>query len=320
MSTLTATWTQPAGVVRVEGTDVDFDVEPGRGRERMAQVRAGLAKHGLERTKATAEKAGAGVLTFQVTQIGTPSEPKVQEQEDKVSVDTAEPEVQETEATAGGSEPTALADMILDGSDLLRQLRNVQPFTDRDKTLPVLLGVAVTIKNGVLGLIATDRFRLVVAAVRQNGEDAPKVRDLVEHQRGGEIVGFITNDQVKAMLAVLRSLNPNMVRVEVTDAGGLLFKDAVMDTPLGSADAPNSHGEFPKYAQLIDLDRGYNPKSFDGVVGLNPKYLADICKVQTASRNQAMRISVVSATSPVIVTWDNDTSIVALQMPVKPAS
>src|SRR5262252_11177264 len=63
----------------------------------------------------------------------------------------------------------------VDGGDLAAALAQVLPATSRDDTLPMLTGVCLDIRGGVVTLAATDRYRLAVRDLRWAPAD-PAVR------------------------------------------------------------------------------------------------------------------------------------------------
>lgn len=174
----------------------------------------------------------------------------------------------------------------------------------KDNTLPTLASVRLEWDRHELRVVATDRYRLMVATAntdeRNRYVNAGDGEVLINHKDAADLV--------KALPKVNRNGAHELVRVSVV-AGSVLI-----DGNGWSRSLTVLIGEFPKYRTFI-------PTEFAPVdnVAYNPKFLADIGKIPV-DKGTPVRFRFVSETRPMVALLDGANGVseyMYMLMPVR---
>jgi DNA polymerase-3 subunit beta len=186
---------------------------------------------------------------------------------------------------------------IVNALTLHDTLHNALLFASDDRTIPALAAVLLTVEDGVLTAVATDRYVLGIATV-----------PLDETDKGDDLTWLLARDDVKALLTVLKAAGKYMpARISVV--GDQLV--------VGTLDAEMRYrrveAEFPRYKALIPAP------STDGgpdMIGFSAKYLALFAKVKGVERHETVRLGFQSSDNKV-VRFNVGANLSGLLMPVR---
>jgi DNA polymerase-3 subunit beta len=175
----------------------------------------------------------------------------------------------------------------------------------KDDTLPTIATVRLEWDEHELQLVATDRYRLLVATAHtdySNNYVNAGAGDVLIHQKDAA-------DLVKALpKASPRRVNGELVRVSVV-------ADRVMVEGNGwSRSLTIVSGDFPKYRTLIPSE--FTPTE---TIAVNPRFLADIAKIPV-DKGTPVRLRFVSETRPMLAVLDGANGVskyLYLLMPVR---
>jgi DNA polymerase III sliding clamp (beta) subunit (PCNA family) len=174
----------------------------------------------------------------------------------------------------------------------------------KDKYLPVLNSVRVEVREPLVRVVSTDRYRLLIGDV-----DMPEGTAM-------EIGNFlITVDQAKDLVKVLpvKKDSGNVV-IELSDD-----EKYVSFTYDGAGGKWNREyrtldGEFPRYESLI-------PTVFEGTdeVRFNPVFMADIAKLPVKDKNTHVHMRLQNASKPMLAEIDgaNGVAWTYMLMPIR---
>lgn len=174
----------------------------------------------------------------------------------------------------------------------------------KDKTLPILNSVRMEIREPLVRVVSTDRYRLVIGDV-----DMPEGTSM-------EIGAFnLPLDSVKDLVKMLPvKRDSGDVVIELSDD-----EKYVSFTYNGSEGKWNREyllltGDFPRYESLI-------PTVFEGTdkISFNPSFMADIAKLPAKEKKTSVHMRLKGANKPMLGTLDgaNGVSWTYVLMPVR---
>jgi len=174
----------------------------------------------------------------------------------------------------------------------------------KDKTLPILNSVRVEVREPLVRVVSTDRYRLVIGDV-----------DMPEGTRM-EIGTFnLPLDSVKDLVKMLPTKRDSgNVVIELSDD-----EKYVSFTYEGTDGKWNREyqlltGEFPRYELLV-------PTAFEGTdkISFNPSFMADIAKLPTKDKNTPVRMQLQGANKPMLGTLEGASGVAwtYMLMPVR---
>jgi DNA polymerase III sliding clamp (beta) subunit (PCNA family) len=174
----------------------------------------------------------------------------------------------------------------------------------KDKYLPVLNSVRVEIREPLVRVVSTDRYRLLIGDV-----DMPEGTHM-------EIGNFlITVDQVKDLVKVLPvKKNSGDVLIELSDDEKYVSFTYDGSDGKWSREYQVLTGEFPRYESLI-------PTVFEGTdeIRFNPVFMADIAKLPVKDKNTHVHMRLQNATKPMLgeIEGANGVAWTYMLMPVR---
>jgi hypothetical protein len=171
--------------------------------------------------------------------------------------------------TTATQDVTTVTTFTMQAPDLHRILANVLPATSRDKTLPVLTAVQITIDDGTVLAVATDRYRL-------HSDTAPTHDD----DKGVSTSFLLQRDNVTALVKLLKTCvgAVTITTTERTFACRAMGVTVTYDT---------LDGDFPRWRTLVppaDVDC-----KIDAPFSINPAFFADFAKVQSSEMHYGRR-------------------------------
>lgn len=208
----------------------------------------------------------------------------------------------------------------LASADLDNALRNAMVFASKDTTLPVLNAVHMVVRDDLLLMEATDRFRMVEIDITQkNGE----VRSEIDLSQAGEFSAVIPVDKVKALLPWLKSIMSNAYGNQLLD---LTIENGILsvDSPTAGSMVIELHGgQFPGITRLFrEPNDPRGTGDYAPVQAFNPAFLADLGKVKdyrlkpSARRDLTLQLHAPKLSSePTMFTYGWD--VRGLLMPVR---
>lgn len=167
------------------------------------------------------------------------------------------------------------------GEALVQTVETVARAASRDDMRPVLTGVMVTVREGVLTMVATDSYRLSVKQTPVEGGGGADLEANIPARALSELSRIITSEQVDDVEIVLQSSQA------IFRLGDIELNTVLID------------GQFPNYRQLL-------PESFEHDVRLNRAEFLEVTRRvgQLAQRNVPLKLSfqpgelTVSASTP----------------------
>jgi DNA polymerase-3 subunit beta len=183
----------------------------------------------------------------------------------------------------------------------------------KDDTLPTLASVRVEWDSESVRVVATDRYRLVVATIdRQDGMGHDARSNGYQNTADGAVLIDRKDaaDLVKVLPKFARRGTVNLVAVSVVAGSVIVEGDG------WSRSMMTVLGEFPKYRTLIPTEDMYGAVE---TVAYNPKFLADIGKLP-AEKNTPVRLFFTKPERPMVakLTPDNGVSeYLYMLMPVR---
>lgn len=158
--------------------------------------------------------------------------------------------------------------VTLPAGELVRAVRNVQPFAGSDVTLPVLMCVRVTLsESGSLTLVATDRYMM--------GRTVVEVSEHLHASHSGAGAVTLPADCVKTLAAVKATRHWELVTLTVAADGAVTL--ALPDTRVMSWSTMDAY-EYPNIERLIS---SWQPaESAPASIGLNAEHIARIAKIR----------------------------------------
>jgi len=166
----------------------------------------------------------------------------------------------------------------------------------RDEGLSTINGIALSVADGVMKVVATDRYRMLTGDIEV--EDKDNILDQL----------LIPLRDVKIIISAIKSLPKRMVKdpiLNLTRVGDVLTVELVSVT--GSATCTVLLGDkgeqpFPPYSHLLNRDR--LPVS---VVSFNPQYMADFSKVATSNpKGSCLNVTFTGEGYPMEITIPHD--------------
>lgn len=171
--------------------------------------------------------------------------------------------------------------------DFARALNTALKFAGKDDTIPMICGLDLSIHDGKLAVVGTDRFR--VGAIRM---------DVKELTGGSGRIGFLGRDAVAKLLKVIQGgtagqkREPLMVRVELG-----IFEVVDVDNTRIALHLQGS--EFPRMDKILSTTLA--DESNCGTFHVNPDFLADF-RFAKWNSGDSMRVHAVSPHKPLLVT------------------
>lgn len=205
--------------------------------------------------------------------------------------------------------------VVVSAEALARHLAAVLSCAGKDDTLPVLMHVLLAVDGGTLTLAATDRYRMaesVIATVP--ADDAP---EFLPAPVGGRATMLLhRTDAAKLLKMAKESVRDNrrvpMAQVmhltvtgtadeRLTVDGGTLA--VALPFGAGSATYTSGQGTFPTYGSLWQPEITAGEEIARERIGVNPAYLAEMCKTAPVIRRQPVAITPgMSAVRPLTMT------------------
>lgn len=160
--------------------------------------------------------------------------------------------------------------------DLTTALTVVSQFTSTDSTLPLLGSVKLEVIGNELQLLATDRYTLAKAVVK----------DYDSLNGSGEWQAVLSRAQVSQVLSLLKTSKTKVLKEKPVFIN---FTESANDTVGGEIEVMLHSGESIRFH--TELERAYPPVrrliparediKETGPVAVNPKYLARLTKLPT---------------------------------------
>lgn len=223
-------------------------------------------------------------------------------------------------ATATPETTTALvAEFSVHAGNLERALKIAQLCASKDKTLPILNAVAMTVSDaGNLVVQSTDRFTLMVAAVAPSGEHHSNVEAL---RAEPAVIPTAALSPLFAWLKPRKAFPASLaLRVEVLPAGRHGQQMVVTDpTDETTHMITLVDGDYPKIGKLM---REWKPQDLAADrVALNPEYLERMAKAGKLGngRNIPMEVCLGGTENKPVMFRGRDGELVweGLMMPVR---
>ena len=174
----------------------------------------------------------------------------------------------------------------------------------KDKTLPILNSVRVEVREPLVRVVSTDRYRLVYGDV-----DMPEGISM-------ETGAFnLPLDSAKDLVKMLPSKRDNgNVVIELSDDEKYVSFTYEGSEGKWNREYPTLAGEFPRYESLI-------PTVFEGTdrISFNPIFMADIAKLPAKDKHTPVRMQLQGANKPMLGTLDGASGIswTYMLMPVR---
>lgn len=181
-------------------------------------------------------------------------------------------------------------------ADLHRALTDVKPFMSKDQTVPMLCCVRIESANGNLVAVATDRFTLGASRADYTGEDF-----------AATLSASSIDNLMRIAKTARRDADWRTVDIEVTGKE-LRFRF----TSGESLTVLCEDSDFPRWRQLISVDRIDHTDQQAAMVGYNADYMARFSKVAGSTN---MRLFSRGTAKPAVVSIGRD--FVGLIMPVR---
>jgi DNA polymerase III sliding clamp (beta) subunit (PCNA family) len=174
----------------------------------------------------------------------------------------------------------------------------------KDKYLPVLNSVRVEIREPLVRVVSTDRYRLLIGDVDMPEGTAMETGNFL-----------ITVDQVKDLVKVLPvKKNSGDVLIELSDDEKYVSFTYDGSDGKWSREYQVLIGEFPRYESLI-------PTVFEGTneVRFNSVFMADIAKLPVKDKNTYVHMRLQNATKPMLgeIEGANGVAWTYMLMPVR---
>ena len=155
----------------------------------------------------------------------------------------------------------------------------------KDKTLPILNSVRVEIREPLVRVVSTDRYRLVIGDV-----------DMPEGTRMEIGTLNLPLDSVKDLVKMLPTKRDSgNVVIELSDDEKYVSFTYEGTDGKWNREYRTLDGEFPRYESLI-------PTVFEGTdeVRFNPVFMADIAKLPVKDKNTHVHMRLQNATKPML--------------------
>lgn len=164
---------------------------------------------------------------------------------------------------------------------LVETVETVKRAASRDDMRPVLTGVMVTIREGLLTMVATDSYRLSVKRTPVEGQAEGDLEANIPARALTELSRLVTSEAADRVEVILQSSQA------VFRVGGVELNTVLIE------------GQFPNYKQLL-------PESFEHDVKLNREEFLEVARRvgQLAQRNVPLKLGfepgelTVSASTP----------------------
>jgi hypothetical protein len=199
-----------------------------------------------------------------------------------------------------------------------RMLQAALPHAGTDEDLPVLMGVHLSVADGLLTLAATDRYTML----RERRPVSQTCDDFTFLLRAEDASSLrvLLKSVLRGLKDEARDEEPCDLALELTDDGPTLrVLGHDLDVRFTQLD-----GEYPRYGQMVDniLQKLHDSRRAPFDAALNPTLLARVVPSQRAGRlNCGFRFS--SAAGPkgrplpiVVETTDPDDDLVIAIMPI----
>lgn len=171
--------------------------------------------------------------------------------------------------------------------ELARALNTALKFAGKDDTIPQICGLDLSIHDGKLAIVGTDRFR--AGAIRM---------DVKARTGGSGRLGFLGRDAVVKLLRVIQGgtasqkREPLMVRVELG-----IFEVVDVDNTRIALHLQGS--EFPRMDKILSTTLA--DEATCGTFHVNPGFLADF-RFAKWNSGDSMRVRAVAPNKPLVVT------------------
>jgi DNA polymerase III sliding clamp (beta) subunit (PCNA family) len=178
-------------------------------------------------------------------------------------------------------------ELVTLNSDVLHALlKGGMVASGTDKYLPALNTVQIEVREPLVRVVATDRYRLVIGDV-----------DIDTTSKPMEIGMFkLYLDNVKDLVKALPIKKDNGdVTISLSDDGKYATFTYSGSAGGFSREYRTADGEFPKYESLI-------PKEFNGTteIRFNPSFMADIAKLPMKDKNTGVSIRFNGSNKPML--------------------
>lgn len=193
---------------------------------------------------------------------------------------------------------------IATGATLARALKNALLCVSADEyLLPAIAAVQVSLEGSRLRLVATDRFLLIVEDLVVEVQEQPW-RFLLPRAACAQALTFLKGNAKQPVTVEWAPANTH----EEWAAGSVTIRGYEGAATFTAIDSPP-----PKVLQLLP-----NPDQRVAVdsIGFTRKNLVVLGKIDSASRNDFIRVSTFGATRPVRIDW-TDEARTLLVMPAK---